>query len=75
MESDGIKLDFADSAIREIAATAAHVNDEITNIGARRLHTIMTTLLEEILFNAPDNVEENSIKIDAEKIGTLEKVT
>jgi len=45
-----IELEFDESAIREIASIAARVNEQITNIGARRLHTIMTTLLEDILF-------------------------
>jgi ATP-dependent HslUV protease ATP-binding subunit HslU len=65
VKSEELELEFADDAIREIASTAAQVNSEITNIGARRLHTILTTLLEELLFNAPDNVEEKSISIDA----------
>lgn len=64
MESDGIHLEFDDSAIEEIAKIAAEVNEEVTNIGARRLHTIMTTLLEDILFDAPDNLASNTIKID-----------
>ncbi len=68
MMSDDIDLVFEDSAIKEIASTAAQVNQEVTNIGARRLHTIMTTLLEEILFNAPDNIEEKEIVIDAAKV-------
>jgi len=49
--------------ILEIAKTAAFVNQEITNIGARRLHTILTTLLEDLLFNAPDNIEEKNITV------------
>jgi ATP-dependent HslUV protease ATP-binding subunit HslU len=65
MESDGIALEFEESSIKEIASIAAQVNDEVTNIGARRLHTIMSTLLEELLYNAPDNVENNKIKVDA----------
>lgn len=64
--AEDITLDFEESSIKEIASIAAKVNDEVTNIGARRLHTIMTTLLENTLFNAPDNVKENNIKIDAE---------
>jgi ATP-dependent HslUV protease ATP-binding subunit HslU len=67
--SENINLSFDEGAIKEIASIAAKVNDEITNIGARRLHTIMTTLLEDILFNAPDNIEQNDILIDAAKVG------
>ncbi len=68
LQSDNVDLDFDDTAIAEIASIAAQVNDEVTNIGARRLHTIMTTLLEEILFNTPDNIEEDKIKIDGEMV-------
>jgi ATP-dependent HslUV protease ATP-binding subunit HslU len=63
VNSEGIELIFDDSAIREIASIAALVNDEVMNIGARRLHTILTTLLEEILFNAPDNIKDKQIKL------------
>ncbi|MFP4526982.1 MAG: ATP-dependent protease ATPase subunit HslU [Candidatus Kapaibacterium sp.] len=66
--SEDLVLEFTDGSIREIAATAARVNTEITNIGARRLHTILTTLLEELLFNAPDNIEEKTIRIDAKTV-------
>lgn len=64
METEEIKLSFDESAINEIASTAAKVNEDVTNIGARRLHTILTTLLENYLFNAPDNIEEKEITID-----------
>ena len=55
-ESEGVTLTFTDDAVREIAKTAARVNDEVENIGARRLHTILTTLLEDWLFEVPDGV-------------------
>ena len=70
MDTEGIELIFEESGIKEVASTAAQVNAEVTNIGARRLHTILTTLLEEILFNAPDNIEEKSINIDSSKVKT-----
>ena len=54
MATEGIRLDFSDDAIMEIAKTAARVNERMENIGARRLHTIMETLLEELSFNAPE---------------------
>lgn len=66
INSEGITLNFDEGAIKEIAATAAFVNEEITNIGARRLHTILTTLLEDILFNAPDDIEEKEINITSD---------
>ena len=68
LESESIILDFDSSAIKEIASTAAKVNEEVTNIGARRLHTIMTTLLEDILFNAPDNIHDEKIVINDELV-------
>ncbi|OQX84959.1 HslU--HslV peptidase ATPase subunit [candidate division KSB1 bacterium 4484_87] len=54
LATEGVKLDFTDSAINEIARFATEVNERAENIGARRLHTILTTLLEDILFNVPD---------------------
>ena len=54
VEADGAKLDFATDGIAEIARIAAMVNERMENIGARRLHTGMTTLLEDVLFELPD---------------------
>ena len=68
IESEGIKLEFDSSAVEEIASIAAQVNDEVTNIGARRLHTILTTLLEDILYNTPDNIEKDAFKINAKLV-------
>lgn len=58
MATEGIILEFNDAAIREIARTAAKVNERTENIGARRLHTIMETLLEELSFNAPERSDK-----------------
>jgi len=66
--SEELELNFDDSSIRKIASIAAKVNEEVTNIGARRLHTIMTTLLEDILYNAPDNIESKEITITEDKV-------
>jgi ATP-dependent HslUV protease ATP-binding subunit HslU len=52
--SDGATLEFTPEGIREIARIAAKANDQMENIGARRLHTVMTTLLEDLLFDLPD---------------------
>ena len=52
--ADGATLDFTEDGIREIARIAAQVNERMENIGARRLHTVMTTLLEEVLYELPD---------------------
>jgi ATP-dependent HslUV protease ATP-binding subunit HslU len=54
LETEGVILEFADDAIRELAKIAADVNSRTENIGARRLHTIMELLLEEVSFTAPD---------------------
>ena len=65
--AEGASLEFTDDSIREIARTAAHVNTKMENIGARRLHTVMTTLLEEFLFELPDRGTE-PIKVDAQVV-------
>jgi ATP-dependent HslUV protease ATP-binding subunit HslU len=54
LATEGITLEFDEKAVREIARTAYEVNEQVENIGARRLHTILTTLLEELLFEAPN---------------------
>ncbi len=58
MATEGINLNFTPDAVREIADLATQVNDRTENIGARRLHTIMEKLLEEISFQAPDLGEQ-----------------
>ncbi len=63
--TEGIHIEFTEDAIREIAKIAGEVNEQVENIGARRLHTIMTVLLEEILFDAPDDVKEKEILVDS----------
>jgi ATP-dependent HslUV protease ATP-binding subunit HslU len=63
IKTEDVDIEFSDAAIREIAETASFVNSKAENIGARRLHTIMSKLLEEILFEAPD-LKEKQIKID-----------
>jgi ATP-dependent HslUV protease ATP-binding subunit HslU len=64
METEGIKLTFQNDAVQEIARFAASVNDSTENIGARRLHTIMEKLLDEISFEGPD-LKKKTIHIDA----------
>lgn len=63
LETEGIKLTFTNDAIEEIARLAAHVNEVNENIGARRLHTIMEKLLEQLSFEAPD-LKKKTIRID-----------
>jgi ATP-dependent HslUV protease ATP-binding subunit HslU len=57
VEAEGAKLTFSEDGVGEIARIAALVNDRMENIGARRLHTVMTTLLEETLFELPDGLD------------------
>jgi ATP-dependent HslUV protease ATP-binding subunit HslU len=64
LETENVKLSFNQEAIREIARIATLVNTKTENIGARRLHTIMTNLLEEILFSVPESGQA-TINVDA----------
>jgi len=64
METEGVELDFTEDAIESIANFAARVNENTQNIGARRLHTIMEKLLDEISFEGPD-LEPKQQRIDA----------
>ena len=64
LETEGIKLTFTADALAEIARFAARVNEGTENIGARRLHTIVEKLLEEISFEGPD-LRKKTVRIDA----------
>jgi ATP-dependent HslUV protease ATP-binding subunit HslU len=64
METEGVELDFTEDAVESIANFAARVNEQTENIGARRLHTIMEKLLDEISFEGPD-LEPKKQRIDA----------
>ena len=64
--AEDVTINFTDDAIEEIAGTAFMINAELENIGARRLHTVMSKLLNELLFDVPDKIPANStITIDA----------
>jgi ATP-dependent HslUV protease ATP-binding subunit HslU len=54
VEAEGATLEFTTDGIAELARVATRVNERMENIGARRLHTVMTTLLEEVLYELPD---------------------
>ena len=54
LETEGVNIEFTEDAIDEIASLAYLMNEETENIGARRLHTILETLLEDISYNLPD---------------------
>ena len=63
MATEGLDVSFTDEAVRRIAEYASLVNDRTENIGARRLHTVMEKLLDEISFEAPD-MSESTVVID-----------
>ncbi|MCD6390107.1 MAG: ATP-dependent protease ATPase subunit HslU [Desulfobulbaceae bacterium] len=67
MATEGVELSFEEEAIREMAKIAALVNEKTENIGARRLHTIMERLLDELSFSAPD-MEEKKFIVTAEYV-------
>src|ERR1700680_5016546 len=55
VQAEGASLEFTSDGVAEIARIAAHLRDRVENIGARRLHTVMTTLLEDVLFGLPED--------------------
>jgi ATP-dependent HslUV protease ATP-binding subunit HslU len=67
VEAEGATLEFTADGIAEIARIAAHVNERMENIGARRLHTVMTTLLEDVLFGLPDS-GARTVRVDQELV-------
>jgi ATP-dependent HslUV protease ATP-binding subunit HslU len=74
METEGITLEFTPEAVRELALLATRVNERTENIGARRLHTIMEKLLEDISFHAPDLAAQKITITDQyvrERLGNL----
>ena len=64
LETEGVKLTFSDDAIAGLARFAVMVNEQTENIGARRLHTILERVLDEISFEAPE-LKKKNVKIDA----------
>ncbi len=73
-EAEGVAIEFTDDAVDEIAKTAFAINSEIENIGARRLHTVMSRLLNEFLFDVPDKISANA-KISINAIMVKEKLS
>ena len=76
METEGIQIEFSDEAIRRLAEIAYDVNQNTDNIGARRLHTIMEKLLEDLSFEAPDITLETvniTPKYVYDKLGAIAK--
>jgi ATP-dependent HslUV protease ATP-binding subunit HslU len=70
LKTEGINLEFTEDAILEISETASYVNSKSENIGARRLHTVMSKLLENILFEAPD-VSTKKLRIDRDFVKNI----
>lgn len=74
LETEQLKLEFQPDAIAEIARIGAEANEKMENIGARRLHTILEKLLDEVSFDAPEMAGEE-VRIDAEYVSTrLDKI-
>jgi ATP-dependent HslUV protease ATP-binding subunit HslU len=78
LQSEGVSLDFNDAAIQKIAEIAFQLNEEMENIGARRLHTVMSQLLNEFLYDIPDKIGANAHlvitkELVEEKLGGLVK--
>lgn len=68
LETEGVNVTFREDGVAEIAKIAFRVNEQVENIGARRLHTILSTLLDEILFGVPDTLSEKEFEITAELV-------
>jgi len=68
LDTEGIALEFDDDAVREVARIAFEVNQQVENIGARRLHTILTSLLEDLLYEAPDALPSSTIRVTQELV-------
>ena len=67
LETEGVKLEFTEEALQEVANFAFRVNEGTENIGARRLHTIMERVLDKISFEAPD-LKEKDVTVDADYV-------
>ena len=72
-EAEGVTIEFDESALDAIAQTAFEINAELENIGARRLHTVISKLLNEFLFDVPDKIGADS-KIMVTKEMVAEKL-
>jgi ATP-dependent HslUV protease ATP-binding subunit HslU len=69
LRSEDVDIEFKKEGVSELARIAAQVNADVENIGARRLHTVLTTLLEDLLFDVPEEIPPGSnVTIDAEMV-------
>lgn len=70
IDSEGVSLEFTDDSLRSLAQLAFRINEEVENIGARRLHTVMSKLLNDILFDIPEEIPPNAkVLITKEMVG------
>lgn len=65
LDTEGVSITFEDEAVKDLARIAAEVNAQVENIGARRLHTVMSSLFDELLFAVPDDINSGKINIDS----------
>jgi len=75
IETEGASIEFTEEGIEEIARIAMHLNDRMENIGARRLRTVMTTLLEEVMFELPETSGQDFVVDRAFVVERLAKVS
>lgn len=68
IKTEGVTLTFDDDALREIAKNAAHLNRTVENIGARRLHTVMERIMEEISFQAAEMEKDEEVTVTKELV-------
>lgn len=68
LQTEGVDIAFLEDGIKEIARIATQVNEQVENIGARRLHTILTTLLDDVLFNVPDQIPSSTVQVDGRMV-------
>lgn len=68
LKAEGVDVTFTEDALKEVASIAAQVNERVENIGARRLHTILSSLLDELLFAIPDDISTGDITIDQDYV-------
>jgi ATP-dependent HslUV protease ATP-binding subunit HslU len=74
LATEDVEVSFEEDAVREIASCAMQVNEQTENIGARRLHTVLTTLLEDLLFEVPDSRKKKLVitkQMVADKLGAI----
>jgi ATP-dependent HslUV protease ATP-binding subunit HslU len=74
LEAEGCRLEFTDEAIREIARVAGAANSRSENIGARRLQTVLATLLEDVLFELPESKKQSVVFTDADVKSKLDAI-